>query len=113
MIMADERRIRRVAMLGNHLPRQCASRMEVDERIRAGRIVDVGLRRVVVGGDEDEVRGGGVDLALIVDGIDDERVRAIDMIDRNARSQVTLIEELLHVCQLDAGHREVAENQVE
>src|SRR2546425_5462684 len=35
---------------------------------------------------------------LLRTGRDNERVRAVDIIERNARAQVTLIEELLHVC---------------
>ena len=40
---------------------------------------------------------------LLRAGLDNERVRALDMIERNARVQVNLIEELLNACQLDAG----------
>src|SRR5437016_2832074 len=40
---------------------------------------------------------------LLRGGRDDQRARAIDIIERNAHAQVTLIEELLNVCQLDAG----------
>src|SRR5439155_21002348 len=36
-------------------------------------------------------------------GRDDQRIRALEVIDRNAQAQVNLIEELLHVCQSDAG----------
>ncbi len=39
---------------------------------------------------------------LLRSGHDGERDRALDMIDRNVRAGVTLIEELLQVCQLDA-----------
>jgi signal transduction histidine kinase len=39
---------------------------------------------------------------LLRAGRDNENVRALDIIDRNARAQITLIEELLQVCQLDA-----------
>ena len=39
---------------------------------------------------------------LLRSGIDDDRSRAVDMIERNVRAEVTLIEELLQVCQLDA-----------
>jgi signal transduction histidine kinase len=42
---------------------------------------------------------------LLRSGRDD--VRALEMIERNARVQVTLIEELLHVLQLDAGKVEL------
>ncbi len=38
---------------------------------------------------------------------EDERVRAVEMIERNARVQLTLIEELLHACQIDAGKVEL------
>jgi signal transduction histidine kinase len=44
---------------------------------------------------------------LLRTGRDNERVRGVDIIERNARAQVTLIEELLHVCQLDAGKVEL------
>ena len=40
---------------------------------------------------------------LLRAGRDKEHVRALDIIERNARVQATLIEELLQVCQLDAG----------
>ena len=36
-------------------------------------------------------------------GRDDQRIRALEVIDRNAQAQVNLIEDLLHVCQSDAG----------
>ena len=36
-------------------------------------------------------------------GRDDQRLAALEMIDRNAQAQVSLIEDLLHGCQLDAG----------
>jgi signal transduction histidine kinase len=48
---------------------------------------------------------GGV--LLLRAGRDNENVRALDIIDRNARAQITLIEELLQVCQLDAGKVEL------
>jgi signal transduction histidine kinase len=44
---------------------------------------------------------------LLRAGRDSDRVRAVDIIERNARAQVTLIEELLQVCQLDAGKVEL------
>ncbi len=34
---------------------------------------------------------------------EDQRIRALEVIERNAQAQVNLIEDLLHVCQLDAG----------
>ena len=40
---------------------------------------------------------------LLRSGRDDQRARAIEIIERNAHVQVTLIEELLNACQLDAG----------
>src|SRR6266566_817300 len=40
---------------------------------------------------------------LLRSGRDDQRARAIEIIERNAQVQVTLIEELLNACQLDAG----------
>jgi len=40
---------------------------------------------------------------LLRSGRDDQRSRAIEIIERNAQVQVTLIEELLNACQLDAG----------
>ena len=40
---------------------------------------------------------------LLRSGRDDQRSRAIEIIERNAHVQVTLIEELLNACQLDAG----------
>jgi signal transduction histidine kinase len=44
---------------------------------------------------------------LLRAGRDDERFRSLEIIERNARAQVTLIEELLNVCQLDAGRLEL------
>jgi signal transduction histidine kinase len=44
---------------------------------------------------------------LLRAGRDNENVRAVDIIERNARAQITLIEELLQVCQLDAGKVEL------
>jgi signal transduction histidine kinase len=44
---------------------------------------------------------------LLRAGRDNESVRAVDIIERNARAQITLIEELLQVCQLDAGKVEL------
>jgi signal transduction histidine kinase len=44
---------------------------------------------------------------LLRAGRDNEHVRALDIIERNARAQITLIEELLQVCQLDAGKVEL------
>lgn len=44
---------------------------------------------------------------LLRAGRDNEHVRAVDIIERNARAQLTLIEELLQVCQLDAGKVEL------
>ena len=44
---------------------------------------------------------------LIRSGLDNERVRGLDMIERNVRIQVNLIEELLNACQLDAGKVEL------
>jgi len=40
---------------------------------------------------------------LLRSGRDDQRSRALEIIERNAHVQVTLIEELLNACQLDAG----------
>ena len=40
---------------------------------------------------------------LLRSGRDDQRPRAIEIIERNAHAQVTLIEELLNACQLDEG----------
>ena len=40
-------------------------------------------------------------------GRDTGKVRPLDIIERNARAQITLIEELLQVCQLDAGKVEL------
>jgi len=40
---------------------------------------------------------------LLRSGRDDQRSRAIEIIERNAHVQLTLIEELLNACQLDAG----------
>src|SRR5438552_3266001 len=40
---------------------------------------------------------------LLRSGRDDQRSRAIEIIERNAHVQVTLIEELVNACQLDAG----------
>jgi signal transduction histidine kinase len=48
---------------------------------------------------------GGVH--LLRTGRDNENIRALDIIDRNARTQITLIEELLQVSQLDAGKVEL------
>ena len=39
---------------------------------------------------------------LLRSGIDGDGIRAVEMIERNVRAEVTLIEELLQVCQLDA-----------
>ena len=44
---------------------------------------------------------------LLRTGRDNEHVRALDIIERNARAQLTLIEELLQVSQLDAGKVEL------
>jgi signal transduction histidine kinase len=48
---------------------------------------------------------GGV--LLLRAGRDNGSVRALDIVERNARAQITLIEELLQVCQLDAGKVEL------
>jgi signal transduction histidine kinase len=44
---------------------------------------------------------------LLRAGRDNGSVRALDIIERNARAEATLIEELLQVCQLDAGKVEL------
>ena len=44
---------------------------------------------------------------LLRTGRDGDGARAVDIVERNARAQVTLIEELLQVCQLDAGKVEL------
>jgi signal transduction histidine kinase len=44
---------------------------------------------------------------LLRSGIDDDCIRAVDMIERNVRAEVTLIEELLQVCQLEARRVEL------
>jgi signal transduction histidine kinase len=50
---------------------------------------------------------------LLRAGRDNENVRALDIIERNARAQVTLIEEMLQVCQLDAGKVELKISNVD
>src|SRR5262249_16776442 len=44
---------------------------------------------------------------LLRAGRDTDNVRSLDIIERNARAQITLIEELLQICQLDAGKVEL------
>jgi signal transduction histidine kinase len=44
---------------------------------------------------------------LLRAGRDDERFRSLEVIERNARAQVTLIDELINVCQSDAGRLEL------